>query len=536
MAGRFVICVAASADWFGGGRRVGLDGGRSSGQTGGAIMRQVDLAVLLIYLAATVALGLWVSRRNQSARDFMAAGGRLPAWAVGLSIFGTYVSSISFLALPGKAYASNWNVFVFSLSIPLAAWLAVRYFVPFYRSSAEVSAYQHLEHRFGPWARTYAVVCYLLTQIARMGTIMYLLALALAPLTGWSLPVLILMTSVSVMVYTFFGGMEAVIWTEVIQSVVFIVGAGACLLVLFLGMPAGPMQFFALAGEHDKFSFGSWGPGLGEATVWVVLVYGVVINLQNFGIDQSYVQRYHAAKSPREAGRSVWTGALLYLPVSGVFLLIGTGLFAFYTARPELLPAGAAEKPDSVFPHFIVTQLPTGLTGLVIAAIFAAAQSTISSSMNCCATLVLCDLYRRYLRPGAGDAEALRVLRVTTVVVGLLGTGAAFAMMRIKSALDVWWEWAGIFSGGMLGLFLLGLISRRARNADAAVGVVCGVLVILWMTLSTKAGWPAALADFRSPFHSFLTTVFGTAAILLIGLLLSRRGRRRGATVPAGDG
>lgn len=493
-------------------------------------MRPFDLAVVVLYLAGTLGLGLWVSRRNRSPRDFMAAGGRIPTWAVGLSIFGTYVSSISFLALPGKAFASDWNAFVFSLSLPLAAWLAARHFVPFYRRSGELSAYEHLERRFGAWARTYAVLCYLLTQIARMGTIMYLLALALAPLLGWSLPALILLTSGLVITYTLFGGMEAVIWTDVMQSLVFITGAAACVVILCFGMPAGPGQLFEIARAHDKFSLGGWQLDLGQPTFWVVLAYGVFINLQNFGIDQTFVQRYHTARSEQAAVQSVWTGALLYLPISAVFLFIGTGLFAFYTARPELLPAAVAARGDAVFPHFIVTQLPPGLTGLVIAAIFAAAQSTLSSSMNCSATLVLCDVYKRYFRPGVNEAEALRVLRATTLVAGLLGTGAALAMMRIKTALDVWWDWAGIFSGGMLGLFLLGLISRRARNADAAVGVAAGVLVIVWMTLSTKAGWPEALAAFKCPFHSFLTIVFGTASILVLGLLLGRLRSRAAAS------
>jgi SSS family solute:Na+ symporter len=498
------------------------------------MMPAFDLAVLVLYLALTLGLGLWVGRRNRSPRDFMAAGGRIPTWAVGISIFGTYVSSISFLALPGKAYAADWNAFVFSLSLPLAAWLATRHFVPYYRASETLSAYEHLERRFGPWARTYAVVCYLLTQLARMGTIMYLLALALSPLTGWSLPALILLTGGVVIVYTLYGGMEAVIWTDVVQSLVLMVGAAACVALLLFRMPEGPGQLFEIARAHEKFSLGSWSADLSTASFWVVLAYGLFINLQNFGIDQTYVQRYHTARSTAAAARSVWTGALLYLPISALFLFIGTGLFAFYTAHPERLPAAVSQKADAVFPHFIVTELPAGMTGLVIAAIFAAAQSTLSSSMNCSATLVLCDIYQRYFRPAAGAGESLRLLRATTLVAGLLGTGVALAMMRIKSALDVWWDWAGVFSGGMLGLFLLGLISRRARNADAALGVVTGVLVIVWMTLSTKAGWPKALAAWKSPFHSFLTIVFGTASILVVGLVLARLRALRGR--PASPG
>lgn len=482
----------------------------------------IDIAVLLFYLVGVVLLGVWFGRKGLNTEQFMAAGRRVPGWAVGLSIFGTYVSSISFLALPGKAFASNWNAFVFSLSIPLTTWVAVKYFVPFYRRSGEVSAYQHLEHRFGPWARTYAVICYLLTQLARMGTILYLLALALAPLTGFSIPTIILCAGVLVIAYTLVGGMEAVIWTDVVQSIVFIAGALACVGILLFGMPAGPGQLFQIASEHNKFSLGSFGPELSRMTFWVVLLNGIFINLQNFGIDQSYVQRYQTAKTDAAAARSVWLGALLYLPISAVFFFIGTGLFAFYTARPELLPAtvDAINKPDSVFPHFIVAQLPMGVTGLVIAAIFAAAQSTVSSSINCSATLILCDVYKRYFRPAATERESMRVLHVATFIFGMAGVGMALAMMQIKNALDAWWGLASIFSGGMLGLFLLGLLSRRAGNRAAAAGVVTGVILIAWMTFSPK--WTQAPAAMRSPFHTLLIVVLSTLTILLVGWITAR--------------
>jgi len=481
----------------------------------------LDVVVLVAYLLGIVGIGLWCSRKTAGSEQFMAAGRAIPGWAVGLSIFGTYVSSISFLALPGKALAENWNPFVFSLSIPLATWIAVRWFVPFYRHRRELSAYEHLEQRFGPWARSYAAVCYLLTQIARMAVIMYLLALALAPLTGWSIPSLILLTGGLVIVYTLFGGMEAVIWTDVVQSIVFIVGAAACVVVLFAGMPEGPRQLFEVAARDDKFSLGSYSLKLDQSTFWVVLVYGLTINLQNFGIDQSYVQRYQTADSDAAANRSVWLGALLYLPLSAVLLLIGTGLFAFYTIEPGRLPAGVSisKTPDAVFPYFIAHELPAGFAGLVIASVFAAAQSTISSSINCSATLVLCDFYRRYFRPDAGDRESLAVLRVSTLAFGVIGTVAALAMMQIHSALDVWWKLAGMFSGGMLGLFLLGQLSRRAGSAAAAIGVTLGIAVIAWITLSISL--PVLPIQLRSPLHDYLAIVLGTLTVLAVGLFVA---------------
>jgi solute:Na+ symporter, SSS family len=484
----------------------------------------LDLTVLAAYFSAVLAVGLYFycSGQSRTTAGFTAAGRSLPGWAVGLSILATYLSSISFLALPGSAFANNWNAFVFSLSLPLATWIAVRWFLPYYRASGEVSAYSHLERRFGTWARLYAGVCYLLTQLARIGAVTFLMALPLSVLLGWDIRTLIVITGASVVGYTMLGGIVAVIWTDAIQSFVLMAGAGLCLLIMVFGLPEGPGQLFALAAEENKFSLGSFGTSLREPTFWVVLAYGLTINLQNFGIDQNYVQRYVASRSDAEARKSVWLGGLLYVPVSAVFFLIGTSLFAFYTAQPELLPAEyqAEGMADRVLPFFIVTQLPPGATGLLIAAIFAAAMSTISTSLNSSATLLLTDFYKRYARPKAGERESMLVLHIGTLVWGALGTGIALAMIGVRAALDAWWTLSGIFAGGMVGLFLLGVISRRAGNPAAATGVLTGVLAIVWMTLSLETQLlPEPL---RSPLHSYMTIVVGTLTILLVGLLVSR--------------
>ena len=480
----------------------------------------VDIIVLLVYTLGVVGLGCYFVRRSRTPEEFMVAGRRLPGWAVGLSIFGTYVSSISFLALPGKAYKANWNPFAFSLSLPLAAWLGVRFFVPYYRKIGAISAYDALERRFGPWARLYAVACYLLTQVVRVGAILFLVALPLERLLGWDPKLIILGTGMLVTLYTLLGGIEAVVWTDVVQSIVLVGGALACAALLLFGMPRGPGQLFAIAAEHGKFSLGSFGAGLAEPTFWVVLVYGLFMNLSNFGIDQSYVQRYIIAKSDREARKSLWLGALLYLPVSAMFFFIGTALFAYYQAQPGLLPAELHDPKmaDRVFPYFIVHGLPAGFTGLVIAAIFAAAMSSVDSSLNCSATLTLADLYKRHVRRDAGERESMWVLRVSTVFWGILGTaiGLALAVLAAdESTLDVWWKLSGIFSGGMLGIFLLGLVSRRATSAAALVGAAVGIILILWMTVSPT--WQAFPEGLRSPFHSFLIPAFGSMAIILVG-------------------
>jgi solute:Na+ symporter, SSS family len=484
-------------------------------------LRVIDLAVLVFYLAVIVGCGCWFATRKRSGDEFMAGGRALPGWAVGLSMFGSYVSSISFLANPGKAFASNWNFFVFSLATPIAALVACRWFVPFYRRTGEVSAYAHLERRFGLWARTYAVACFLLTQVARTGTILYLLALAASPLTGWKIETIIVLTGTLMIVCTIFGGIEAVVWIGVLQSIVLILGPVICLVVLLGLIPGGLTELITTASAANKFSLGSVSLSLTGPTFWVVLMYGLAINLGNFGVDQSYVQRYIATSNEREAKRSVMLTAALYVPVSAFFFFIGTALYVLYQNRPELFSTGTnlTLEPDKAFPSFIADQLPPGMAGLVVAAIFAASLDSNLSSM---ATLTLCDIYKRYFRPQAGDSESLAVLRLATLLWGLFGIVAALAMTRVKNSLDAWWELAGIFSGGMLGLFLLGMISRRARSPAASTAVVLGILAILWMTLSTTAHWPPTLATLRNPLHSLMTTVVGTLTILLVGLGLAR--------------
>jgi SSS family solute:Na+ symporter len=498
----------------------------------------LDLVVLVLYTAGVVALGSGFFRRSRTPLGFTAAGGALPGWAVGLSLFGTYLSSNTFLGVPGRAYASNWNAFVFSLSLPLAAWVAAKYFVPFYRATGEISAYTHLERRFGRWARVYAMVCYLLTQLARMGSILFGVAIALAALTGWPMEIIVIATGTLVTLYTLLGGIEAVIWTDVAQSVILSAGALIVVGMLFLGMPGGPGELFQIAAEADKFSLGSYAPDLTVSTVWVVLLYGIFINLNNLGIDQSFVQRYHTARSDRQAARSVWLAACLYIPISLVFFFIGSGLFAYYEAQPALkstLEARIArqaastsssetvssteELADHVFPDFIARRLPPGLAGLVIAALLAAAMSSIDTSLNSSATVILSDLYRGWLRRPVGDAEAMRVLYLGTVAMGALGIGTALAMIGVKSLLDAWWTLSGVFAGGVLGLFLLGFISRRADRPAAATAVVIGVLVIFWMTLSPRL---PADSPWRSPLHTNMIIVAGTLAIFLVGVLLTK--------------
>lgn len=480
-------------------------------------MRSVDILIFFAYLAGIVLFGASFYKGNKTAASFTLGNRDLPAWVISLSIFATFVSSISYLAVPGQAYLTNWNAFVFSLSIPPAILLAVKFFVPHYRAVNSPSAYTYLEQRFGAWAKYYASVMYLLTQLVRTGTILYLMAMMLHVITGWSTLTIILATGLCVAGYAMVGGIRAVVWTDAIQGLILIAGAIVAAVILLFSMPEGPLQLFQVAQEHHKFSLGSFGPQLDRSTFWVVLLYGLTINLQNYGIDQNYVQRYLTARTEREARNSVIWGGLLYIPVSMVFLFIGTALFSYYRVHPGLLPS--AISPDEVFPWFMVHNLPPGMTGLLIASVFAAGMSTISTSINSSATVILSDYIKRSETPADGKREMI-ILWISSLLFSLLGIGVAIALIGGKSILDSWWKLASVFSGGMLGLFLLGFFSKRVTSKAAIAGVVAGVLVIGWMSLS-----PWLFADgpghfLASPFHGYLSIVFGTLSIYMVGFLI----------------
>lgn len=511
----------------------------------------VDLIVVILYLLAMIGIGVYFSRKNKDADQFTKASGKIPGWALGISIYATFLSSNTFLGVPGKAYGTNWNAFVFSLSMPLAAWVAAKYFVPFYRKMAGVSAYSHLEQRFGGWARAYAVICFLLTQFARMGSIFFGMALSLQAFLGFSMSSIIIVMGICIIIYTVLGGMEAVIWTEVLQGILMTFGALLILYLVLKEVPGGVGAVYETGVENHKFSLGSFDLDFTKSTFWVILLYGFFINLNNFGMDQNYVQRYHAASSAKEAEKSVWLCVYLYVPISLLFFVIGTSLFAYYHANPHLTEGirqmAAAERlgvsataeqinilaaslqpadyGDKVMPHFMVHKIPKVLLGLVIAAILSAGMSTISSGMNASATVFIKDIYNRYINKNNAGKKELTSLHIATAAFGIIGVTTGLAMLGIKSVLDVWWELSGIFAGGMLGLFLLGLISKKTTGGQAAIAVVAGVVVILWMTFSSKI--PPEYAYLRSVLHINLVIVVGTLTIFFVGVGLTWLNKKR---------
>ncbi len=490
----------------------------------------VDYFIIVIYLVATTVFGAWFVKRSGDMKGFTLAGKIIPGWAIGLSLMATYLSSISYLANPGKSYASDWRPFVFSLTLPIAIMIASRWFVPLYRNRVQTTAYEYLEQRFSLWARVYMGAAYILLQIGRFAVVLYLTALALAALLNIDIKALILVLGFLTIIYTLLGGFAAVIWTDVVQAVVLFLGGLVCLLVLLINMPGGWEQLAAVTSREHKFALGAMDFDLVTQSFWVIFIFGLVENLKNFSVDQNYVQRFLSAPSEAEAKKALWLGGLLYIPISAMFFMIGTLLFVYYL---NVHPADFPAKADQVFPYFIVHELPTGMAGLVIAGVLAAGMSTMSSSLNSAATVYTIDFFKRVLNPDADDHTQLKMIRTATGLIGGLATLASLAMINAKTALDVWWEISAIFGGGMLGLFLSAVLMPKLESRQAMFATIAGLLFVAWAT-GSKLWFAGDVWAFG--WHAMMIGVVGTLLIIATSYVLQLFGLLQSPGVPQASG
>ena len=485
-------------------------------------MSWIDTAIIAAYLLGTTLFGcsFMFRKGGRDADGFMTGGGRLPTWTVALSIFATHVSSIAFLGLPAKAFLSNWNPYVLSLTVPVAAAIAAVWFIPFYRNSGCVSAYSLLETRYGVWARLYGSACFLVMQSTRSGFILFLLAILLNTLFGWPVLTIILVAGIATTIYSMMGGISAVVWTDALQSLILIAGTLLCVAIIGFALPDLPSSFSA-AFEAGKFSLGSFSiSNWGDETFWVIFVYAMFINLQNFGIDQSFTQRYVAAKSLQSAKRSLMSSAILYLVNTVLFVLIGTMLWMYVQANPSVVPENVLAKSDAVFPWFIANMLPVGVSGLLVAAIAAAAMSTVSSTLNSGATVLLEDYRKRFSSRKDDERANIAFLRMATVGLGVLSIAIGIGVINVKSALTAFWAFQSVLSGGMLGLFLLAMLSKRSNGIHAAAATLTGLFFVAWVTFGQE--W----TGFSFRLHVNLAIVLGTVALVATGASLSVLRRR----------
>lgn len=469
------------------------------------LLSWVDWVIIAAYLGFSAGIGFYyyIKEKKHSDEDFFLGGRNIPWWAAGVSLYATGTSAISYIATPAKSFATNWLYLAGNVTGMIGTVFVAIWIVPLIRRLNLMSVYHYLEMRFHPKLRLVASAIAIVMQLGgRMSMVLFLPALAMSAVTGVSVIYSILIMGVVTIIYTMLGGMKAVIWTDFIQVVVMLGGAFVAMGYILTHVDGGVAGFFKTAIAADKFETFDWSFNLTQATVWGFLLVAVM-GVLTYPQDQVMMQRVLSTKSDKEAGWSVWTLAAIVVPGNLTFFGIGTALYVFYKGHPTHL--NPMLNVDTTFPQFIASELPVGVTGLIIAGIFAASMSTLSGTMNSVATLVSVDFYQKFSKKYT-QANSVRLAEIMTVIAGLIGIGTAvlLAKANIKSALDTWFEMMGLLGGGFGGCYALGLFTKRTNWQGAIIGV--GASIVL-----TFAAWIVHLVHpyFYLPIATTICIVFG---------------------------
>ena len=479
-------------------------------ESGKLLLRWLDWIVIVVYLVSMLGIGLYfyLREKRNSTSDFFVGGRSIPFWAAGVSLYAANTSSISYIAIPAKAFETNWQYMTNNLIAVLGLMFVAVWIVPLLRRLDLMSVFSYLETRFHPAIRMLASGLFMLTQLgSRMSVILFLPSLAIATITGIPVTWSILLMGGFTIVYTALGGMKAVVWTDIVQLVVKMGGALFAIGWMIFSLDGGMNEFLRIAAAEDKTKLLDFSFDMTKATVWgfiFLVLFDVVLT---FPKDQVLMQRTLSTSSAKNAGRSIWAFAAIMIPGGIVFYSIGTALFVYYKANPErmnpLLPI------DATFPLFIAAELPMGITGLIIAGIFAAAMATLSSIMNSVSTLASVDFYEKLVK-NPDPAKSVRFAEWMTVVAGLLGIGCALLLSRydIHSLFDVSIELAGLLGGGFAGAYTLGMFTRRANSAGVAIGVACSIAL-------TTFAWSLSLV------HPYFYLAISIMLCIVIGYIAS---------------
>ena len=470
----------------------------------------LNMGVLIVYLLAMVGVGIFFVFKNKNTDDYFRGGQNIPWWAAACSIYATMLSSLTYVALPALVFKTDWMLYPGMFMILAVAPIAIYIAMPFFRKIDATSAYEYLGKRFNIFVRLFGSALFVLFHISRMGIVMAITALALAAVTDLSPATCVFIMGVLCLIYCTLGGIEAVIWTDTIQTAVLLGGGLLCFIFIIVGVDGGFTGMIEIGNANDKFKAFNFDFGSGSYTalaIWVIILGGLGQNISSYTSDQAVVQRYMTTKDTKAAAKSIWMNGIMVIPGALLFFLLGTGLYAFYHSNPGSLDPTI--QNDQVFPLFIGNELPIGVAGLIVAGIFAAAQSTVSTSMNSTATAIVTDFMRPFnaCKTETGYFNAARVL---TFVVGVLGTvaGLLFINPEIKSLQDEYYKIIGMFLGALAGLFILGFLSKRANGWGALVGIVVGVIIMLAVNAFTKT-------------QGYLYTTVGITASLVFGYLFS---------------
>jgi solute:Na+ symporter, SSS family len=483
-------------------------------------VRGIDATIIVVYLSLLLAVGFRFSRRQKSVETYYVAKRRIPPWAIGFSVMATIITSITFTAYPGAAYSGDWSLLVPNLMFVGVLLLVGAIVIPFFRDSVALSAYSYFRQRFGSGVQIYASVAFAIGHLSKAAFVVYLLALTLNSVTGWSATYVVIGAGAVAILYASVGGIEAVVWADVVQSFVLWSGILVTLGFLLFLPPGGAHAALAEAWSHRKISLGTPSFDLTRPTIPVLITYGFFFYLQKYTADQTVVQRYLIARDEKEAKRGIAIGAVLCVPVWAAFMLIGSLLWSFYRLTGERL-ASSISKPDQVFPHFLITHLAPGAAGLFLAAFLGAAISMLASDINSLSLICVEDLYC-YLNPRVTDRDRLRAGKLMAVLAGVCIVLFALQLQQIQgAALSAYYTVTAIAAGGLAGLFLLGFLTRRASTRGTQVGIVACVAVTLWASLTSGSGRLIDLGRFNFPWHDYLIGAAGHFTLFTCGYLSS---------------
>lgn len=469
----------------------------------------VDYAVIAVYFILMILVGFWSSRsdKNSTLDGYFLGGMKIPWWAAGLSLYATGTSALSFMAIPAKTYATNWTYYVGTLFQFFGFIFVAQITIPLIRRLNLTSSYEYLQRRFGSTVRQVGSAIFVLYQVTgRVSIVLLLPALALAKVTGLNVQLSILLMGVVTIIYTVKGGFTAVIWTDVIQVFVLLGSGLVALFIVVSRIDGGVAEVWSIANQFEKTKMFEWEMSLLHASVWILLL-NEIVNAITWPKDQTLIQRAFSTPDVKSAVKSIWTLSLLVIPGSLLFFTIGTALFVFYQQHPERLIGDVAN--DEIFPYFISQEMPVGVVGLVIAGLFAASMSTLSSCLNSTSAAIMVDFYQK-IYPKSSNARQVFISKIFAGSVGGLGVGVAIVLSftEIPSLWDTFLMIFGIFSGSFGGVFALGLLTKRANSVGALAGSATAILVSIYI-------------GFNYEVTPFLYPIVSTTVCMLVGYLVS---------------
>jgi SSS family transporter len=452
-----------------------------------ATFSTLNYIILVVYLLAMVGIGVWFAGRQTTTEDYFLGGRKMPWLIVGMSMYASLTSAITFMALPATAYKENISFLVVSLVSPLVAPFLLLLFYPFYHRLRVVTSYEYIDRRFGRPARFAVSALFILARLGWLGTVIYAPALALSTVTSLPLGICILLMGAMSTLYTALGGLAADIWTDVVQFVIMIGGAIWLVITLIHRVPDGAAGIWHLASETGRLHILSLDFNLYAMSGIVVAITYFFQLMQDYGTDQTTVQRMMAIPTLRGVAKAIFFNAAVDFIIVATLLFIGLGLFAYHQAFPDLLPEGL--KNDQILPYYIIHALPNGVSGLLITALFAAAMSSMDSGISCVSTVIVNDFVKPLRGGHDDDRQDLRLARGLTFALGAFATGLAFYVSSFGQLIEAYSSIISLFNAPILALFLLGILSRRSRLGHWILGAALGVAANVWVQRATEVHW-----------------------------------------------